>query len=459
MRETNASVLSFMPSIPTVRTEWLQPFQSCFTPAVWRHVLVLVAGAVLAPGRRTVAAALRVMGEEHSTSFALHHRVLSLSRWSARAVARQLLLLLVAAFVPHGPVVIGLDDTIERRWGMKIKARGIYRDPVRSSHGHFVKTSGLRWLSAMLLVPVPLAAHVFWALPFLTVLCPSERYSAEHRMRHKKLTDWARQMLLQIARWLPGKQIIVAPDTSFSAIELLRDTGRHVTMITRLRLDAGLFEPPPERRLGTKGRPPVKGARLPSLTKRLSDPATAWQRIEVSNWYGRTKRRLDLASGTALWHHPGKQLAIRWLLVRDPTGQKEPQAFLSTDLSVDPVEMLGWFVRRWRIEVTFEEARHLGMETQRQWSDRAIARTTPALLGLFSLVTLWATRLASDRGLPRDHVRWYPKQSATFSDALALVRRELWTSLSFATSGHDRDVQKIPADIFDRLMLVACRPP
>jgi hypothetical protein len=121
--------------------------------------------------------------------------------------------------------------------------------------------------------------------------------------------------------------------------------------------------------------------------------------------------------------------------------------------------MLGWFVRRWRIEVTFEEARHLGMETQRQWSDRAIARTTPAVLGLFSLVTLWATRLASDRGLPLDHVRWYPKQSATFSDALALVRRELWTSLSFATSGHDRDVQKIPADIFDRLMLVACRPP
>ena len=133
-----------MPSLPTVRTEWLRPFQSCFTTAVWHHVLVLVAGAVLAPGRRTVAAALRVMGEEHGTSFALYHRVLSLSRWSARAVARQLLLLLVAAFVPHGPVVIGLDDTIERRWGMKIKARGIYRDPVRSSHGHFVKTSGLR---------------------------------------------------------------------------------------------------------------------------------------------------------------------------------------------------------------------------------------------------------------------------------------------------------------------------
>jgi hypothetical protein len=160
--------------VPEVLAAWMRPFRGYFTNAVWRHALVLVAGALLAPGRRTVTAALRVMGLEQAPGFAVHHRVLSHARWSSRAVGHRLLLLLVAAFVPTGPVIVGIDDTIERRWGPKIKARGIYRDPVRSSRGHFVKVSGLRWLCVMLLAPVPWADCV-WALPFLTVLAPSER--------------------------------------------------------------------------------------------------------------------------------------------------------------------------------------------------------------------------------------------------------------------------------------------
>jgi DDE superfamily endonuclease len=175
-------------SVPKVLAAWMQPFASAFTPASWRHVLVLVAGTVLAPGRRTVTAALRVMGLDQAAGFAVYHRVLSLGRWSSRAVAHRLLLLLVAALVPAGPVVVGLDDTIERRWGAKIKARGIYRDPVRSSHGHFVKASGLRWLCVMLLAPIPWAGCV-WALPFLTVLAPSEQWSRHHRRRHKKTQE------------------------------------------------------------------------------------------------------------------------------------------------------------------------------------------------------------------------------------------------------------------------------
>ena len=130
----------------------------------------------LAPGRRTVATALSSVGLRGAATFTNYHRVLNRSRWSGRAAARCLLGLLVAAFVPNGPVVVGIDETIERRWGARIKARGIYRDPVRSSRGHFVKASGLRWISLMLLAPVPFAGRV-WALPFLTALAPSERYA------------------------------------------------------------------------------------------------------------------------------------------------------------------------------------------------------------------------------------------------------------------------------------------
>src|SRR6187397_1843041 len=337
---------------PQVLTVWLSAFRDCFTAPVWNHVLVLVAGAVLAPGKRTVSQALRVMGLAAKPGFARYHEVLSRARWDGRAVAHKLLAQVLDAFLPAGEVVIGIDDTIERRWGAKIKARGIYRDPVRSSHGHFVKASGLRWLCVMLLAPVPWAGCV-WALPFLSVLAPSERYATEHGRRHKTLTDWARQVLLQTARWLPGRRVIAVMDSSFSAIALLRDAGRHLCLISRLRLDAGLYAPAPPRRPGTRGRPRVKGARQPSLKERLANPATRWHRVSLNGWYGRTEQRLHIASGTALWHNPGTRVPIRWVLVRDPSGEKEPHAFLCTDLDTDPVDVLklprfGGRFRGWR---------------------------------------------------------------------------------------------------------------
>jgi DDE superfamily endonuclease len=228
----------------------MQPFQPGFTAPTWQHVLVLIVGAILAPGRRTVAAALRVIGLDQEPHFTNYHRVLNRNQWSSRWLARCLLRLLIATFVPTGPVIVGLDDTIERRWGAKIKARGIYRDPVRSSRSHVVKASGLRWLSLMLLPQIPWAGRV-WALPFLTVLAPSERYARERQQQYKKLTDWGRQMLLQLVRWLPERRIIAVTDASFAAIELLNALRCWLCMITRLRLDARLFDPPPRRRAGT----------------------------------------------------------------------------------------------------------------------------------------------------------------------------------------------------------------
>jgi hypothetical protein len=439
-----------------VLVQWFAPFASAFTAPTLRGVLVLIAGAILAPGRRTVTSALSIMGLREIATFTTFHRVLNRNRWAPRDLARRLLHQLVETFVPAGPVVIAIDETIERRWGARIKARGIYRDPVRSSHGHFVRASGLRWISLMLLAPIPWAGRV-WALPFLTVLAPSERYAHERRQRHKLLTDWARQMLLQVARWLPERQIIVVADMSYAAIELLEAVRRHLTVVTRLRLDARLFDPPPVRPPGQKGRPRVSGPLQPTLAQRLSDPTTRWRRITVTHWYGGQDRQLAMTSGTALWYHPGKSVPIRWVLVRDLAGEFEPQALLCTDLTANPVDVLRWFVRRWSVEVTFAEVRrHLGVETQRQWSDRAIARTTPALLGLFSLVTVWAGEVLNEGWKPR-RAAWYAKSHLTFSDVLAAVRAKLW-SASFEMSRQDREQVKIPRVLLDRLTEAACFP-
>jgi DDE superfamily endonuclease len=423
-----------------------------FTSPTWSNVLVLLAGVILAPGRRTVTSALRILGRDRNPDFCTFHRILNRAAWSSRAVAGRLLLLLIKAFVPAGaPVVIGLDDTIERRWGPNISARGIYRDPVRSSKGHFVKASGLRWLSAMLLVEVPWAKRIM-ALPFLTMLAPSKRFYADKSRAPKTLLDWARQAALQIHRWLPDRTIVLVADSAFAAIEFLAAVRNHVCVVTRLRLDANLFAFPPQKRKG-RGRPPIKGKRLKKLSTVLNDPKLSWQRHRVSLWYGRTNRIVEIASGTAIWYRGGTPpVPIRWLLVRDPKGELEPQAFLATDLDARPCDILAWFVSRWQVEVTFEETRaHLGVETQRQWSDKAILRTTPALLALFSIITLSAHDLAKSRKLTPRTAAWYPKACLTFSDAIAAVRREIWGHQISFMSRPSRDSIEIPRHIWHRM--------
>jgi len=438
----------------------LAPFAPLFSARVWRRALVLVAGTLLAPGRRTVCAALRAMGLSQTKRWSCYHRVLNRARWSSLAGARVLLGLLVAAFAPAGPLVFGLDETIERRWGPRIAAKGLYRDAVRSSKGYFVKVSGLRWLCLMLLVPIPWAGRT-WALPFLTILAPSARHDRERGRRHKKLTDWARQALLQLRRWLPGRALVVVADSGYAAIELLARCARlaaPIAVVTRLRLDAALYAPAPPRQPGQRGRPRKKGPRLPTLAARLGAPATAWAAVTVADWYSEGPRTVEVASATAVWYHGGlPPVPIRWVLVRDPEGRFATQALLCTDPTAEPAQILAWFVLRWQLEVTFEEVRrHLGVETQRQWSDLAILRATPALLGLFSLVTLWAHPRMGPTGAVVRQAAWYHKALPTFSDALALVRRELWAQAAFCTSPSDPDVVEIPRAFLDRLTDALC---
>ena len=307
-----------MTALPARFASIILCFAGLFRQRTWRWAEQLLAGALLVPGARTVASVLRVLGLSGERHFVNYHRVLSRAVWSPRAAARVLLHLLVAAFVPRGPVVFGIDDTIERRRGARIAARGIYRDPVRSSRSHLVKTGGLRWLSLMLLAPIPWAQRV-WALPVLTALAPSERYDSERGRRHKRLTDWARQMLRQVARWLPGRDLVVVADSSFAALDLLGALAARMSCITRLRLDACLYEPAPPRLGGAKGRPRKKGARLPALSAVLADRKTRWQRLVVPRWYAQASRPIDIASGTAVWYHAGlAALPIRWVLIRRP---------------------------------------------------------------------------------------------------------------------------------------------
>lgn len=445
-------------NLPAEIASVITPFATLFSNPVWQRVQILFVGAILATGKRTVTSILSVMGLTQEKHFQNYHRVLNRSVWSSLAASRVLLTVLVTMFVPSGTVIIGMDDTIERRKGSKIKAKGIYRDPVRSSHGHFVKVSGLRWLSMMLLVEIPWAQRV-WALPFFTALAPSERYNQQRQCRHKTLIDWGRQMMLQVKRWLPNREIVVVTDSSFAALELLAAVSQRdepIQMITRLRLDAALYQPAPPRLARKMGRPRLKGVRLPNLEQVLVNPQTQWQTITLNRWYGQSQRQVEICSQTAVWYHTGLPVVpIRWVLVRDPDKKFESQAFLSTNQAYSPTQILEWFVRRWQMEVTFEETRaHLGMETQRQWSDLAIARTTPILLALFSFVTILADHLQANFTWKVRQTFWYSKSTPTFSDALALVRRFLWAN-TFSMSPEATEIIKVPRPLFERLRDIA----
>ena len=451
-----------MPTPSPEIIQLLSVFAIAFTVPTFENVMVLIYGAILTPGRRTVTAALRVMGLEERPNFGKYHRVLNRARWKPLLLSRLLLGLIILLCVPAGAALtMAIDETLERRWGAKIKYKGYFRDPIRSTKKKVVHSPGLRWLCLSILITVPWSGRP-WALPFLTVLLLAPKTNRQLRKRHRTSVDRAGQLISLVRRWYPHRELIITADGGFAAVALVQHCQRKgikVRLVCRLRLDARLFEPPAPQPKGKRGPKPKKGARQPSLQQRLQDPATVWTTLKV-NWYGGEEKQIEYCSGTSLWHRIGlSPVPIRWVMVRYQEKNKTKHAtFFCSSQSVSAKQIIEWFVQRWNIEVTFEEIRaHLGFETQRQWSDKAIERSTPALFGLFSLVVLIALRLHPQQ-LPYQTTCWYPKQEATFSDALAAVRNHLWQLDKYSTSPDVADALLIPAHLFRALRHVALHP-
>jgi hypothetical protein len=441
-----------MPPLPAAIIRVLAPFTPLFSQQVWHHAQVLLLGALLAPGARTVTAALRVMGLSGERHFTNYHRVLNRATWSALRGSQILLGLLITFLVPLGAtIVLGADDTLERRSGRHITAKSCYRDAVRSSKSHVIRCFGLKWVSMMLLVPVPWSRRV-WALPFLTTLCrPAEKHS---RRQHKTSIDWVRQMMKQVRRWLPGQRLVLVVDGGFAAVSLaLACVKNQVVMVSRLRWDAALYHPPGLQPQSKRGPKPTKGTRQRGLQSWAERSDTPWETMEV-DWYGGQRKQLWVFSRTALWYTPRlPPVAIRYILVADPEGKLRMEAFFCTDLEATPVQILQWVVMRWAVEVTFEEGRaHLGLETQRQWSDLAIARTTPVLLALFSLVTVLALQLSQTGQIPVPVTAWYHKTEPTFADCLTLVRQHLWRARYLMNSAPEAEIMQFPREALDLLI-------
>ena len=178
------------------------------------------------------------------------------------------------------------------------------------------------------------------------------------------------------------------------------------------------------------------------------------------SWSAGAERTLEIVSDTSIWYSPGlPAVPFRWVLLRDPKEEFETQPLLCTDLGAKSERIISWFVRRWQMEATFQEVRQcLGFETQRHWSELAVRRTAPALLGLFSMVTLFAHQHMTSKGVkPLRRTAWYDKSHPTFSDALAVVRKQLWAAeRTFCGSSADSETVKVPREFMERLTDALC---
>jgi hypothetical protein len=453
-----------MPTLPAEILPLLLIFAPAMTAPTYRNALVLLCGAILAPGRRTVCSALRVLGVAEG-NFSKYHRVLSRAQWSPMLISHLLLALLVRTFVAPGePLQLIVDETLERRRGPQVPFKGWFRDGVRSTTRQVVLSMGIRWCCLCLLAKVPWSQRP-WALPFLLVPVLSEKACQKWRKRFCGSVGWAERLVERVRRWHPEREITLVGDGGYAAVSLVRkcqSLGKPVRLVSRLRCDAVLHDFPSPQPKDKRGPKPKKGVRQPNLKQRLQDLATCWKRASIP-WYGARQKELEIATGVSLWYTPGQNpVPIRWVLVRSPEGDKEPikaASLFCSDAEVSPEQILAWFIGRWNIEVTFEEIRaHLGFETQRQWSRRAVGRSAPCLFGLFSLVVLLAKALHPQR-LPLAQTGWYRKEEATFSDALAAVRRHLWRRMNYVDSPEHSQLCLIPRGIWLQIQEVACYAP
>lgn len=423
-----------MTTLPLSILQILQPFSKIFSnKRSWSLACFLFVPLVLAKGGRTICRILRFAGLKGEKAFDKYHKLLNRANWDMLKGSKLLLEAIISRSSQNETVYIAIDEHLERRRGSKIKAIGCYRDAVLSTNRRKVKSFGLKWMSVAVLKSFSWSKNVF-ALPFLTVLTRSQEADRRWGRRHKLTTDWMCQIVIQIKRWIGDKRIVITTDGGLNSIEMALTCLKHgVHWVTRLPCNSRLYDFPPEQKVG-RGRRRVRGAQLEKPSIMLTRDDLPWEK-ETVKWYGGLRRQIEYVTFICIRYVDGLPPApVRIVLLRDPSRQFESVALMgvSRDMSLNAIEIIEQFVRRWNLEVTFRESReHLGIETQRQWSDKAIARTTPLLFALYSLVLLIADRLNLQKPIQPITAAWYRKSNITFSDALSSVRKSLWRSHNF----------------------------
>ena len=454
--------------IPSAADRLFLKFAPVFSAPTYAQWVVLAVAAILTTGRRTVTNLLRTVrgvAKGHASSF---HRVLSRARWAPLKLARTLAGFIMNGFVGPGPVVLAVDDTVDEHRGKKVYGKGCHRDAVRSTHSFTAFRWGHKWVVLAILVRFPFATRS-WALPVLVALyrSPEKTRRGKRRVRRRiapgcKHRTQAQITVLLIAllmRWFPERKFVLIGDGGYASHTLAGLTRRYsgrLTVVSHFHGDAALYKPAPIRRKTSKaGRPKVRGRRLACPEKVVKHAKRKKLRVE---WYGGGSRKVSVVSREGGWYRGGEGLVpVRWVHVRDLTGTHRDEYFFSTDPSMTPREIIGYYTRRWSIEVTFEEMRScLGLETTRGRTEKTVLRAAPSLFGLYSIVAALYAQLPKAKQR-KGKVTWEGKKTVTFSDAMCAVRRWIWEEWILGTSRHGMSFKNLPR-IVRQTVLAAMAP-
>jgi len=424
-------------------------FASCapgLTGPTFANLAVLVRGAILAVGSRTVTACLVAAWPWVGKHWSAYENVGRRARLPMLALARGLFRLILLLIPKWVVVELATDDTLARRFGLHVVGIGLHRDAVASSHSRHVLSPGHKWVTLAVVVRLPLCSRPF-ALPILSVLYCTRKQAKRNRAKrlyraHRTPPELALLMVRIVVRWAPQRRFRLLGDGGYATHEMgaalcpasPRETLRHVSLVSRFLMKGATYAPAPP--YAGRGRRPIRGAKLPTPQEVASDPATAWTRLRV-RWYGGRRKKVLVCSRTGLWYRGGcPPAAVRWVVVRAPGGERGDQAFFSTDVEMSPKAIVESFVRRWSIETTFQEARaYLGLETLRNRTPNAVRRSVPMLLALYSLVVVWFARHVRRPESWVQRTPWYRKSHVTFSDMLAAAREDILCELISSRPG------------------------
>jgi hypothetical protein len=432
-----------MLSIPSAAEGIFMSFSVAFTQPTFQRVLLLAGGTLMTFGQRTVSAVLWTLRQVLNGHPSTYHRVFSRATWSLWPLGKTLARA-VLAYVPlDEPVLVPMDDTTAQHRGKRVYGKGCHHDAVRSAHQHVVYRWGHRWIVLAISVHFPFTSRR-WALPVLAALYRPKDLNDLEGHRHKTAPEIARQLMAVLIHWFPQRRFVFLGDGGYASHDLARFCHRHrrhATLISRYHGDANLYGPAPKRRRA-RGRPRIKGRRLPSPQK-----VVASRRLTMATvgWYGGGDRHVALTSDMGYWYKGGRGVVpVRWVFVRDRQGTHRDEYFYTTDLSLTAVQIVTWFTARWAIETTFQEMRaHLGFETPRQYVAKSVLRTAPCLLGLFSVTCLIFAEHARSHRIRMKQTLTYVKAEPTFSDAIATVRRLFWQESIFEKGPYHKDFTKL----------------
>lgn len=442
-----------MLSFPSAAHGLFMSFCVAFSEPTFRRMACLALGAILASGRHTVTAMLTSARCVISGHWSCYHRVFSRASWSLWPLGKILARAILSWVPEEESVVVAIDDTTAQHRGKRVYGKGCHHDAVRSAHKQIVFKWGHRWVVLAVMVKFPFVRRR-WALPVLVALYRPEELDRKERRQHKTPPRLARQLIAVLIRWFPARRFVFLGDGGYASHELAgfcQHYARQATLVSRFHGDARLYEPPPVRRPGQRGRPRVKGRKLPTPEETVAQSRLKKTTVE---WTGGTTRRVGLVSGTGHWYKAGQGLVeVRWVFVHPLEGRHRDGYFYTTDVSLSPEEIVGLYNRRWSIETTFQEVRqHVGFETTRQWTAKSVLRTGPWLLGLFSVVCLIFAEHARTHKVRVAQQPWYHKAEPTFSDALATVRELIWSETILKQALSNKGVQKLPPLLRETLL-------